>query len=337
MDKICKSFGSSSSLRRCKWCREVKSLPRRKRICDECKQQQFFKSKHWVWLESAAMKYGIQCLPDDTNELIKLLELRKKQTRWSGWYRKDSELDCTYKYELAHRYPACDGGKLIADNLVIMPMILNRKMGKRHGQGLLCYRTDKIEKVTRKELRREFLKKYEISKLEGFANPANDKGSDFETDGMDVMGVMTHEAERLGFVYTPLEEMDFIQEYSIMTKQYDAICGTEKALAMTINVKEALSTLDTDNQDKYIGDLLSPDLEWAGEDESEVMKGISSLMGMDENDISQLDAVSFRSVLEDADYLSPLIDEQSTMYCRLQDERNMRNKCIKDGGDRWWH
>ncbi|MFA0145361.1 hypothetical protein AB4452_04665 [Vibrio lentus] len=329
-------------MRKCKWCGIKKPLRKHQRVCDPCKHQQFFKSKHWIWLESAAYKYGVQCWPDTTEDLVELLELRQRQTRYSGWYRVDGELKCSYEYELAHRYPASKGGKLIADNLVIMPAILNRKMGSNHGLGLELYKSEKIRKLAKKELRREFLRRYEMDKLEGFAKTANDTGSDFFSNGTDAFSAINYECERLCFgkiQYTyDTDDNDIWRDFEMMVNKYKAICNSDKA-ARAIDVNEALEMMDTEKHIEAIADTV--EVEWVSDIEGvtggDIAKRLSLLT---EEQIHQMTAKQFRQALADADDeligLSPLIEEQNRVWHCLQYERKIRNEARENSSPYWW-
>ncbi|MEZ8618261.1 hypothetical protein AB6D33_20635 [Vibrio splendidus] len=332
--------------RQCKWCGIARPLPRRKRICNECKQQQFFKSTHWIWLESAAYKYGVQCWPDDTDSLVELLELRQAQKKASGWFRANGELDCTFKYELAHRYPASKGGKLIADNLVIMPMKLNRKMGDRHGAGLEChYKAGRFIQMAKKELRKEFLRRYDMKKLEGFAK-ANDKGSDFTTKGADVFSVINQECERLCFgkiefshstENTDEKTIDVWEDFIKMNNKYNDICSTEKAKAWTVDLKDALEMMSAETKDKAMTDVLSADLDWMTDEQGDYdAVKVQGLVMLNEDSVRVMATPAFRVAVRDADLLTPLIDEQRWVYGLIHEERQRRNEAINNGTERWW-
>ncbi len=319
--------------RKCKWCGVVKALRKHQRVCDDCKSEQFFKTKYWVWLESSAYKYGVQCWPDTTDELVDLLKLRQRQSKWAGWYRIDGELSCSYGYELAHRFPASKGGKLVADNLVIMPTVLNRKMGSHHGLGLECYQTNQVKKLPKKELRREFFRRYEIKKLEGFAKAANDTGSDFYIDGMDVFEVVKKECERLCFTYEPKNEV--MEDFTMTVNKYNEICSNEKPSLMTLDVSDALAMMDSEKQSQMVREITSPDLDWLNDDTG-TGERVALLMTLDEEVILKLSSADFRVALDDANELSPMVEKENRIYHLLQNERKLRNNCLENGDDRWW-
>ncbi|WP_133153892.1 hypothetical protein, partial [Vibrio sp. 10N.261.55.A7] len=185
-------------MKRCKWCGIAKTMRRRQMICDDCKGNQFFKTKHWIWLESQAIKYGVQCWPDDTEGMEALLELRQMQTRCKGVSRRSGFVWAKYNYELAHRYPASKGGQLIPDNLVLMPSKWNKTMSNRHGHGLDCFRVDLVNKLPRAKLKQEFKRRYDLLTLERFVTKTKDNGADFDNEGVDVVSVLTSECKRLG-------------------------------------------------------------------------------------------------------------------------------------------
>lgn len=324
-------------MRKCKNCGLVKQLRRKQRICDDCKAQRFFRSAHYKWLANAAIKYGVQCLPDTTAELVELLELRVKERSYSGWSRYDGEMTREYDYHLAHRYPASKGGKLIADNLVIMPAMINRTMGNSHGVGLERFCTGIVEKMTRNELRREFMRRYDLRKLERFASKATDNGSDFSTDGMDAMAVINDECRRLCFSI-PVKDGVFIGEYEGMIKKYDEICSNERnQFTNSISVKDAMGMLSPVNGSRLMSDVLSIDLEWTGEYVGNEKRGrVSELMVLDEGMIIAMSGGDFRKLLEDAEDLSPIIEKQARVYFWVQEERQRRNEAIKTGSHRWW-
>ncbi|UPR26284.1 hypothetical protein ITG08_05920 [Vibrio cyclitrophicus] len=283
-------------------------------------------------MESAAYKYGVQCWPDTTGELVDLLKLRQQQSKCAGWYRIDGELNCTYSYELAHRFPASHGGRLVAENLVIMPAVLNRKMGSRHGLGLECYQANEVKMLPKKELRREFLRRYDVASLEGFAK-ANDTGSDFSTDGIGVFEVVRNECKRLCFTYETNNEI--MEDFTMTVNKYNEICSNEKASLMTLDVSDALAMMDTEKQSQMVREITSPDLDWLNDDTG-TGERVALLMTLNEEVIIKLSSADFRVALEDANELSPMVEEENCIYHLLQNERKLRNKCLENGDDRWW-
>lgn len=242
-------------------------MRKHQRVCDSCKQDGFFKTKHWVWLESAALKYGVSCWPEETSGLVTLLKLRQQQMLCQGLSRRAGVLWSRYQYELGHRYPASLGGKLVAENLVIIPMIINRKMGERHGKGLELFKVDNPVRVSRKEIRRVFISRYSMSELEDFAK-LKDTGSDFSMDGVGAAETLKIECNRLGIEFNATSDKENEVEIMKVVDKYIEVCGASSDLLKIIN--EA----DYESMDKsyWVRNLTPDDIQNLSETDFKVAK-----------------------------------------------------------------
>lgn len=252
-----------SKRKTCTKCGKRKMIQARNRVCTDCRENQFFQSNAFRWFWDNAKRSYVEAMPESTSELIALLEVRKTAMKAKGMCRFEGELSSTYNYQIGHRYPASKGGKMVAENMVIMPAIVNLKLGNRHGAELeylgCIYKSQFKDLVEFKN----FCDKYDMDELKGFVSGSSD--NDFETQGMDVDELLKLECERLQ--EQPKGTAYLVDERLRVASQFAQLCGGLRELEEQLQF-----------EDKHIEAM-----QWL--EEQDKMMGFDTAMNMDVDDI----------------------------------------------------
>lgn len=198
-------------------CQNDKPIQGNKKICDECRSNEWFGSKAERWLYSQVERAGIEVLPQTTRDLIDVFEIRKLSIKAS--------IRNNIKYEVGHRYPAKKGGKLIATNLIVIPKFVNTKIGENHGDGLERFKVEKLTKILFSEFRIFVQSTYDMAEL------AKYKDSEYTGDqlsiGLSINKVRNMEFQRLGLQTSEYEPT--LDENENIALDFASACNGEKA------------------------------------------------------------------------------------------------------------
>ncbi|GEA50047.1 hypothetical protein VIN01S_08510 [Vibrio inusitatus NBRC 102082] len=168
-----------------------------------------------------AQRTSPEAMPESTEELVEVLEVRRFANRAKGMYRFNGELGSSYNYHVGHRYPASKGGMLVAENLVVMPAWINWKLGDEHGLGLEEYKLVSANNFNSLRGFKEFCSRYDMSQLKSYVNGSTI--NDFERDGLDADSVLEREVERLG--ECPEGTLLNVKDYLVTASKFAELCG----------------------------------------------------------------------------------------------------------------
>ncbi|WP_454441793.1 hypothetical protein [Vibrio bathopelagicus] len=168
-----------------------------------------------------AQRTSPEAMPEGTEELIEVLEVRRFANSAKGMYRINGEIGSSYSYHVGHRYPASKGGALIAENLVVMPAWVNWKLGDNHGHSLEALKIDSSNRFSSLSSFKEFCAKYDMAELKRFVSASS--SNDFEREGLDASKVLQLEAERLE--EQPVGSQLQVRDYLVTASKFAELCG----------------------------------------------------------------------------------------------------------------
>ncbi|QBY04695.1 hypothetical protein E2K93_09960 [Thalassotalea sp. HSM 43] len=192
--------------------------------CDECRIDGFVSSPNFQWLWWQAERGGYNQLPETFEELVAVLEVKRRANRYSGFKLVNGELTSDYNYEVGHRYPCSKGGALIAENLIVLPWAVNRALGDKHGYGLehLAKPTKPFKDI--KEFRRVFLKRFKSNLVELKKYSINQQLDDFDVSGWNAEMMLAEEMEKLNIKTVKGTEYLVSDKHRIESK-FAELCG----------------------------------------------------------------------------------------------------------------
>ncbi|WP_286297991.1 hypothetical protein [Vibrio apostichopi] len=247
-------------IKKCLRCQNDKPIQGNKKICDECRSNEWFGSKAERWLYSQVERAGIEVLPDTTDELEEVLELRKACHKACGYKSDGLNWSQAYTYKLGHRFPASKGGKLVADNLVIMPSWVNQKIGDNHGEGLEAFKVEGKNVLSYSDFRLWTMEKYEIPRLTSFKD-TTPSDYEFSNSGLSSARVLSDELQRLNLIKP--DRSNLLSEHENEALIFSGICNGEEAFWQHYGNGVVESLLDErKRQDKIMSQYDIPMLEF---------------------------------------------------------------------------
>ena len=179
-------------------------------LCQPCydddKATVFFGSSAGDWFLKRAIEHCTNSIPQNTDELIRLIELYKENSRARGWGCIDGKFYSTYDYELCHRDP-CKGngftGALVVGNLFIGLKSMNQKIGNMEPKTNHGYRiTEQGETLTGIDAREILKGLYDLKRVVNeckLTRKSTGEPKDFMTENcMSPREIFNSNLERLG-------------------------------------------------------------------------------------------------------------------------------------------
>ncbi|MCK8071587.1 hypothetical protein [Vibrio sp. 1CM23M] len=309
-------------VKKCSRCKKAKRMTRHQRICSQCKQDGFFGGSYFRWLWDMAKRSDKQAMPSCTDELIKVFEVRKFAIKARGYYRENQSIGTKYNYHIGHRYPASKGGKLIAENLVVMPALVNLTLRDKHGDGLESYRVERTEGHWTLDEFKDYVASFDIERLQAYIGGSEATNiNDFETNGLAMGEVLQIEAERLGeepkgtdlLVSSYYQKLSKFSQLANGLEQLETLMGFDDIHQQLLNYRK--------QQDGIMGFDIEPSNEFDVDDTLIEMESAKAMERLKE--LKAQGELGGNEANHLADMLTPLELEQNQMYFEVQENQRV--------------
>ncbi|WP_119010552.1 hypothetical protein [Vibrio superstes] len=190
----------------------------------ECRSDEFMNSGAYSWLWWMAERGGSNQLPDTFEELIAVLNVRRFSNLAKGIHRENGKIKTRFNYEVGHRYPSSKGGKLVAENLVVLPRSVNRTLGNEHGEGLEYFKSASTEYKDKHAFDRAFTQKFKEYSLQLSKYVSAESEDDFTgREAKSPEDVLILEMERLGIEAKGTSIN--VNEWDVVESKFAELCG----------------------------------------------------------------------------------------------------------------